>query len=588
MLTIIVIMPLVVAAFIAMMLHDRRSSGYVALAASVLGLLLVLYVLANNTVSQSVTWFIVAGFPFSIDTALQQLNVIALLLVAVITPIVLVYSIGFMNVPSERGRYYFEMCIFAASMMLFAISAGFITMLISWELLSLSSYLLIGFWYRNERAPDAARKAVTTVLVGDLLMFAAVLLIWNACGTLSFAAMLQQPSSPAVAVALVLVMIAAFTKSAQFPFHEWLPDATEGPAPASAFLLSSTVAKAGVFLLVLLLPLFARYDLLGILIIFGSITALIGASNALAENHIKRMLAYSAMESLGLMTIALGFDALAAAMLLFIVQTFYTLLLFMCAGAIMRANDNEDDMYRLRGSSIRAPLFIATLIGAASIAGIFPLSGFFARSGIGTAASSNLFVSAVLVLVGFASSLYIFKWMFVPIRASARTAPKSVCVTLPKSILAPIYALAMLVVLSLFAYMYLPAFLGTLSAVALGIAPVNAVLESAAALAGLAAAYVLYLNAHPYNMKARTRLYVALYNGGLVDVFYLSAARAVMILSNAVYAFDCALYAFMRGAAGTVAGFGSALRLMVNGRTDIYVSAFVVGAIAVLVLFMVW
>ena len=588
MLAISVIMPLVAAAFIAMMLHDRRASGYVALAASLLSLLLVLYVLANNAGSQSVTWFVVAGFPFSIDTALQQLNALMLLLVAVITPIVLVYSIGFMNVPSERGRYYFEMCIFAASMMLLAISASFITMLISWELLSLSGYLLIGFWYRNERAPDAARNAVTTVLVGDLLMLAAMLLIWNAYGTLSFAAMLQQQASPAVAVALVLVMVAAFTKSAQFPFHEWLPDAMEGPAPASAFLLSSTMAKAGVFLLAVLLPLFARYDLLGILAIFGSITALIGVSNALAENRIKRMLAYSTMESLGLMTIALGFDALAAAMLLFIVQTFYTALLFMCAGAIMRANDNEDDMYKLRSSSIRVPLFIAMLIGAASVAGIFPLSGFFARSSIGTAASSNLFVSAILVLVGFASSLYMFKWVFVPMRTGAHGAAKGFYGALPKSIQAAIYTLAALAVLSLFAYMYLPKFLGAPGAVALGIGTANAALESIAALAGLALACVLYLNIHPYNMKTHARLYAALYNGVLVDVFYLRAARAVTLLSNAVYAFDCALYAFMRGVAGAVAGFGSALRLMVNGRTDVYVSVFVAGAIAVIVLFMVW
>ena len=588
MLAILVITPLVVAALIAMLLHDRRAAGYVTLAASVLSLLLVLYLLVNNPGAQSVTWFSVSGFTFSIDTALLQLNTLMLLLVAVMAPIVLLYSIGFMSVPSERGRYYFEMCILAASMMLFSMSSNFITLLISWELLSLASYLLIGFWYRNERAQGAARKAIAAVLIGDLLIFASMLLVWNAYGSLSFATMLQQPANPEVAVALALVMIAALTKSAQFPFHEWLPDAMEGPTPSSAFILSSTIAKAGVFLLALMLPLFARYDLLGILVIVGSITALLAVSNALAENSIKRLLAYSTMENLGLMVIALGFNALLAAMLLFVAQTFYTALLFLCAGAIMRANDHEDDIYRLHGTPIRTPLFIAMIIGVVSVAGILPLAGFFAISSIGTAASFNMPVYLLLVLIGFVSSLCMFKWMFVPVRHGARSEIKGVYGALPKSITVPIYVLAALAVLSVLAYMYLPAFLGAPGIAVHGISLESAVLESMAAIAGLGAAYVLYMNSKPYNMKLHLRLYAVLYNGVLVNIFYQGVARAVMALSRAVCAFDRALYSFMRGMAGAVSRFGSMLRVMIDGREDVYVSVFVIAAIAAIVLFVVW
>ena len=216
-------------------------------------------------------------------------------------------------------------------------------------------------------------------------------------------------------------MLAAFTKSAQFPFHEWLPDAMEGPAPSSALFLSSTVAKSGVFMLIVLLPILERYNLLGLLVLFGSITALLGVSNALAENNIKRLLAYSTMENMGLVVIALGFNAFLAAMMLFVAQTFYTALLFMCACAVIRANNNEEDLYRLNGSPIRTLLFVAMLIGVVSVAGLFPLSGFFARSSIGAAASSNILVYLVLLLAGLASSLYIFKWMLVPMRPGSRS-----------------------------------------------------------------------------------------------------------------------------------------------------------------------
>jgi NADH-quinone oxidoreductase subunit L len=589
MLTIFAIIPLAAAALVALLLRNRRASGYVALAASLLSLIFVLYLLADNPGPQSMTWFSVSGLTLGIGTSLQPLNVLLLLLVAVVTPIALVYSLGFMTVPSEQGRYYFGMCLSAAAMMLLAVSSDFITLLMGWELLSLSSYLLIGFWYRSERAQDAARKSMTSLLIGDILMFAAILLVWNAYGTLSFSAALQGHASPAVAVALVLIMAAAFTKSAQFPFHEWLPDAVESPVPSSAFMLSSTVAKAGVFLLAVLLPLFAMYGLLNIMVIFGAITALLGVSNALAETRIKRLLAYSTMENLGLMTVALGLNALTAAMLLFVAQTFYTALLFMCAGAMIRANDNEDDIYRLRGPHMRTPFFIAMLIGVVSVAGVLPLSGFFASSSIAAAASSSsLPVYLVLLLAGLAGSVYIFKWLFVPMRPGARSALKGMYGALPKSFLVPIYALAVLAVISIFAYLYLPAFLNAHGTVALGMTLESAALESIVALAGLALAYGLYMNASPYNLKAHRRLYSALYNGAWVSIFYLGVARAALAVSRAVYTFDRALSVFMRGVTSTAARLGSVLRIMVDGREDLYASVFVLGVIAAIALFIVW
>ena len=216
-------MPLIAAAFLALLLNSEpKPVKYIALAASVLSLLLAIAVNFNTVKMQSLTWFSLAGYAFPITTYTMPLNMLLLFIVAVMTPLIFTYSIGFMDAPSEQGRYYFEMCIFAASMMLFAISGNFITMLIGWELLGVTSYLLIGFWYRKEKAPTAARKAITTMLIGDALMLIAMLAIWNSLHTFDFIAVIRATPTASLQIAALLILVAAFTKSAQFPFHEWL------------------------------------------------------------------------------------------------------------------------------------------------------------------------------------------------------------------------------------------------------------------------------------------------------------------------------------------------------------------------------
>ena len=386
----------------------------------------------------------------------------------------------------------------------------------------------------------------------------------------------------------MLLIIAAFIKSAQFPFQEWLPEAMDGPEPASAFILSSTTAKAGVFLLALLLPILARYNLLSILahIRYGN-RADRRIERAGREQHQAhhRVLCH---RDLGLMTIALGFNALIAAMLLFIMQTFYNALLLMCAGAITRANDNEDDIYRIRSYPMRSPLFIATLIGVVSSAIIIPLGGLFAISSIGAAVASNRLVYTVLVMVDFASSLYLFKWIFVPMRAGARSATKGIYGALPRSGLAAIYLLAALVVIVPFAYTYLSKSLGVPGVFASVALNGDAAREGLAMLEGFALAWVLYLNVKPYNMKAHVRLYATLYNSVPVNLIYLSFAMVVTAVSNFMHSFDHGLYAFTIGITRAATRFGSSLRLMVDGRTDVYLSAFALGAIAAIVLYLVW
>lgn len=581
------VLALLVAGFIALMLpkRSRLASGLTALLGSLVALAAIAYLAlyAAPGVSQF-TWFSLGSYSFFLSFATYHLNMLLLLLVGIITPLIFLYSIGFMDVPSEQPRFYFEMCVFAAAMMLFAVAADFLTMFIAWEMLGITSYLLIGFWYHKRRAPSAARKAITTIIIGDISMLTAMLLLWNAYHTFGFYSIMQAPYSPVLSAAMALVLVAIFTKSAQFPFHEWLADAMEGPTPVSAFLHSSTMVKAGVFLAAVLLPLFASAHLLGVMLAFGMVSALIGASNALAERHIKRILAYSTIEDLGIMLVALGLHALLAAMLLFIVQAFYKALLFMGAGSIMRANRETSDIYDLYGSSKNRIAMTATLVGVLSIAGIAPFSGFFGKVAIDSAAlSANIWVYALLSIIEFASSIYIFRWLFVPMRAPPKGEEQEFAnryARIPKTMLAAPSVLAVLVFIAVLAYSYLPQYLASATQVPLGtlaISTADAAVESAIVLIGAYVAFRMFRKARTSIPAEHMLSLRILYNSRAVNAFYLYAARFIEAGARYADGMESALYELvLAGGEGTVF-IGSKIRRAVNGQPNVYLIAFVIG-----------
>lgn len=591
MLTILAILPLVAAAFLALLMRKRGAKHirYVALVASLLSLALIAMSYLNPVGVQSISWFSVAGYSFTISTTTAPLNMLLLLIVGIVTPLVVLYSAGFMNVPSEQPRYYFELLIFASAMMLFAMAADFITIFMGWELLGITSYLLIGFWHQREGTASAARKAVTTILIGDIMLLAAILIIWGTYNTFSIATVLQQAGqhNAAMAIALVLIMFAAFTKSAQFPFHEWLPDAMKGPTPVSAFLHSSTMVKAGVFLVAVLLPLFVAYHMLPVLLIFGIITTILGVTNAIAESNIKRVLAYSTLEDLGLMFVALGTGSLAAAMMLLVVQAFYKALLFMCAGSIIKANGNEEDMNKLHNSKSYWKLFIPTAIGAVSLAGLFPLSGFFGKAAVEAAASSNMLVYAVLVLVAFLSNLYIFRWLFMPMRKKSehRLGIGSNYRTLPNSMMLPIYILAIITIIAAVAYVYIPTYLVQYAPAPLNIGIVEVGISIAVFVAGVLLAYYAFYIKN-YSLDPEGMLYKLVYNNLLTNTVYLYVTKAFGAVSTGLDDFDRGLYNFIKGGAHGVGAIADTLKKGENGNVNTYIAALVIGLIVVLVVFM--
>ncbi|MDE1833071.1 MAG: NADH-quinone oxidoreductase subunit L [Candidatus Micrarchaeota archaeon] len=584
----IVIVPMLIGAFASLALGSRGSTKYVALAASIVSFALALSMLGTQQQAQDVNWFAFAGNAFVLNFSLAPIHMLLLLIVAGVTPLVLGYSIGFMRLPSEHGRYYFEMLLFASSMALFAISGGFLTMFIGWELLGVTSYLLIGFWYGKEAAPTAARKAITTILIGDLAMFGAMLLLWTAYHSFSFAVIQGVQHSAAATVALSLILVAAFTKSAQFPFNEWLPDAMEGPTPVSAFLHSSTMVKAGVFMIAILLPIYAGYGMLLPILAIGIVSTVIGATNALVSTHIKRALAYSTIEDLGLMFIALGLNALGAAIMLFIMQTFYKALLFMNAGAIIKSN-NTEEMWRSYESASHRPLFIASVIGVLSLAGVFPLSGFFGKQAVEGASVSAPLVYAILVIVQLLTGLYIFRWLLIP----ARRAPDNIApkvrggyraVSIAMKI--PIYVLAAIAVAASALYLLAPAYLG-ISAPQINVA--DAAVAFALTLAALVASYYVYASRSAIKAAQALRRYrslsVPLYNSIFINRAYLAIAAAFGAIAYVVDRFDYWAYSRVRVVSSSLIEMGRATSRIESGNVTTYAAIFVGGITALIIIF---
>ncbi len=595
MLALLVIVPLIIAAFLALILRSRTDIvKYIALAGSLLSLLIaaLLFFTTSNAV-QSFTWFTAGQYALHITTTTAPLNMMLLLIVAFIAPLIFAYSFGYLKTPSEQGRYYFEICIFAASMMLFSISANFISLFIAWEMLGITSYLLIGFWQHKPKAQLAARKAITTIIIGDVSMLIGMLLIWSTYHTFEFSALSFVAVTPALYAAMLLIAVAAFTKSAQFPFTEWLADAMEGPTPVSAFLHSSTMVKAGVFLILVLAPIYAELHMLGIFIIFGIVSALVGALNALSEHHIKRILAYSTIEDLALMFIAIGFNALYAAVLLFIVQAFYKALLFMSAGSIMTAGDHEEDLFESFNSTKNRGLFITTVIGTLSLAGVFPLSGFFGKVAIDSAAANfsslpHILLYILLSIVDLLSSIYIFRWLFVPMRKAPLEKAFTLNInyrTLPKSMLIPPTILAAFVIIGSVFYVTLTNLLPLPGAPA-SVTLLDTIIETILVVIGFAIAYMLYVKLKLSGFTEKHEILHGVANSGAeINGFYNHFTAFVGLIANIVWHFDhycdMALYYSSKG----LVKIGTILRKLQNGQTSLYVAAFMMGLLALILLF---
>jgi len=367
------------------------------------------------------TWFPEPEIRF--EFLLDGLSGTMMLLVTGLGLVIQIFSTSYMSGDPRYVKYFVYFNFFVFSMLLLVMSANFLVMFFGWELVGLSSYLLISFWSEKKEAAKAGNKAFVLNRIGDFGFLIALMMILNTYDTFSFktvfaTTLINQPQN--LDLIVVFLMIGAFGKSAQFPLFSWLPDAMEGPTPASALIHAATMVTAGVFMLVRISPLLQFSELSSILIIsIGLLTALISAFAAINQNDIKKVLAYSTISQLGFMFIAIGAGAYVAAIFHLVTHAFFKALLFLGAGAVIHEMHHEQNIQKMGGLKKKMPLTAAMMgIGTLAISGIPPLAGFWSKDEIlaSTFANGGIYYGfwALSLLAAFMTAFYMGRhWLLI-------------------------------------------------------------------------------------------------------------------------------------------------------------------------------
>jgi NADH-quinone oxidoreductase subunit L len=353
---------------------------------------------------------------------LDNLSVIMIFTVALISMLVHIFSIAYMKGDIRYNRYFSYLGLFTFSMSGIVLTHNILMMYIFWELVGISSYLLIGFWYEKKSASDAGKKAFLVNRIGDIGMFSGIMLLFNTYHTFTFDKIFAQMSTGVLpfhsefwlTVTGLLIFMGAVGKSAQFPLHVWLPDAMEGPTPVSALIHAATMVAAGVFLVCRVFPLLTG-DALFIIAIIGALSAFIPATIALTQNDIKKVLAYSTVSQLGYMVMALGVGAYKFAFFHLITHAFFKACLFLGSGSVIHAMHHEQDIRQMGGLKKKLPLTYATfLVATLALCGIPLTSGFLSKDGVlqGTFAYASLTGRWIFPVVGFLVAALTAFYMF--------------------------------------------------------------------------------------------------------------------------------------------------------------------------------
>lgn len=385
------------------------------------------------------TWIKGIGLGLLID----NLSALMLTLVSFLCLLISIYSIGYMHKEEGKPRYYAEITLFTTGMLGTVSANNFLQLLIFWEVMGLCSYLLIGFWYRKPEAASAAKKAFIVTRVGDILFLAGIILLYTQLNTFNIV-LIQRDYGllpvQLISVAPLLLFGGAVGKSAQFPLHVWLPDAMEGPTTVSALIHAATMVKAGVYLIARSFPLIgASFEATVTVAVIGGFTAIFAASMALVANDIKRVLAYSTISQIGYMVLGLGVGAYlyhevnsavgyTFALFHLMNHAFFKALLFLGSGSVIHAVETND-MRLMGGLGKRMKITsITMLIGAVSIAGIPPLSGFWSKDGIlevaFQAGELNMVFLALWILgiiTAFLTAFYMFRMWFLTFSGERRS-----------------------------------------------------------------------------------------------------------------------------------------------------------------------
>ena len=378
--------------------------------------------LGQSDLDCSIEWFKVGGLQLNWAMIIDPITIVMLGLVTFVALLVQIYSLGYMRGEPRFGWYFAAHSLFAASMLTLVLADNFLLLYVAWELVGLCSYLLIGFYYERQSAVEAAKKAFVTTRLGDVGLLIGILLLQHETGTFNMSATFDMAAAGAIGTgtltaASLLMFLGAMGKSAQFPFHVWLPDAMEGPSPVSALIHAATMVVAGVYLVARAFPIFEHSHDVALLTVasVGLFTALMASTIALVSTDLKRILAYSTISHLGLMMLSLGAFGVGAAIFHLMAHGFSKALLFLGAGSVMHGA-NCTDIRDMGGLRRVMPLTATTfVVGALSLGGIIPLAGFWSKDEVLLAVHENRNVVFLVfgLLTAFLSALYMARAMFI-------------------------------------------------------------------------------------------------------------------------------------------------------------------------------
>jgi NADH-quinone oxidoreductase subunit L len=422
----ILFLPLLSVAVITLFtLRSKTVSSLISMGVVVAGFVMtLLFINANGfqfSGETSTNWLSIGSLQIDFGLKLDALSMMMLLVVTGVGGAIHIYSYGYMDEDRSKARFFAFMSLFTFSMLGIVLANNFVMMFIFWELVGVSSYLLIGFWFEKPSAGDAAKKAFITNRLGDFGFLAGILMVWGLLGSLSFSTLQTTlTANPALlgasaTLAGLLIFCGAMGKSAQFPLHVWLPDAMEGPTPVSALIHAATMVAAGVYMLCRTLFLF-NAESLHVIAYIGGFTALLAALMAVQQNDIKRIIAYSTLSQLGYMVMAVGLSGPTAAMFHLTTHAFFKALLFLAAGSVIIGMHHEQDIWQMGNLRKKMPVTFWTFtIGALALSGIPPFAGFYSKDSILAQCleEKNYLLFAVAIFVAGLTAFYTFRLFFV-------------------------------------------------------------------------------------------------------------------------------------------------------------------------------
>ncbi len=595
----------------------KTISGVIGTAAIVVSFLCTISLFSQiNTDGKAITfhladWFSIGNIKINFSFLFDQLSVIWLLFVTGIGALIHLYSISYMHEDENMHKFFSYLNLFVFFMITLVAGSNLLIMFIGWEGVGLCSYLLIGFWYKNQDYNDAAKKAFIMNRIGDLGFLIGIFILGQWFNTLDFVELkniilplkLDNVDSTWISIAALCLFIGACGKSAQLPLATWLPDAMAGPTPVSALIHAATMVTAGIFMITRMNFLFdLTPEIQNVIAIVGAITAIVAASIGLVQNDIKKVLAYSTVSQLGLMFLALGLGAYEVAVFHVITHAFFKACLFLGSGSVIHALHGEQDMKNMGGLRKVMPItFWTMMISTLAISGIFPFSGFWSKDEIlMTAFHNNIPLWIVGSIASMMTAFYMFRLMYLTFFNEFRGTDEQkhhlhespVLITIPLVILATLAAIGGAISLPgnswlnhylspLFAHKSHEAHtLGTTEYTLMAVATLGALL-------GIAIAYSKYLKKKeiPVADEEVQGLHKVLSNKYYLDEIYMATiVKPIYMFSSFAKKY---VEKFISNAVIGLGGATYALSLkgkkIQNGNIGVYLFAFIFGMVGFLV-----